>query len=415
MRPGGQATIRVTGRFTPTPGTGFPRVTVGDPVADAEFPVFVAAQNFHEGAEGPELPDRTAVRRAVDGVAGYLDRRMTRDGGWAVAHPYWPGQIRQDPQAIAVLTQGYLKRAQSSHGGPNEARARRGLEWLVKHQRADGSFGLPWAFGPHQGHFGEPAHYGGGAATHAAGDPLAVVTIAAASALLEGFKIYGNSRYLASSVRAMHYLLRGANGFHWLDAQHTRGSIPYCNLRPVLPPTDPKVRAHDDVLPALRDTAVEVYNIDGAALSYLKALYVETGDKRLLTYGDAIATNLAGRVLADGSIPYSWYESSPWSGGYANITFTGLLEYGEMRGRKDWVDRAGRGFSWMANHARGGLVPTEGYASVYGLNLSGDVSTYVKKAIDRQRADGSFSGGTATRQDAVMFAVLSDLLLDMGG
>ena len=414
VRPGEPATIHVTGRFTPTPGTGFPRATVGDPVADAEFPVFVAAQNFRQAAGGFQLPNRLAVRGAVGKAAGYLDRRMTRDGGWAIAHPYWPGQIRQDPQAIAVLTQGYLKRAQSSTETKNEERARRGLEWLVSHQRSDGGFGLPWAFGPHQGHFGEPAHYPGGADTHRAGDPLAVVTVAAATALLEGFKVYGDARYLASSVRAMDYLLRGPNGFQWLDSGHTRGSIPYCNLRPVLASSNPKVRAHD-VLPAVRNTSVEVYNIDGAALSFLKALYVETGDKRLLTYGDAIATNVSKRVRADGSIPYSWYESSPWSGGYANIAFTGLLEYGEMRGRQDWVAQAGRGFSWMANHARGGLVPTEGYASVYGLNLSGDVAAYVKKAIDKQQADGSFSGGTATRHDAVMFAILSDLLLDMGG
>ncbi|HZC27354.1 MAG TPA: hypothetical protein VE287_10025, partial [Actinopolymorphaceae bacterium] len=105
----------------------------------------------------------------------------------------------------------------------------------------------------------------------------------------------------------------------------------------------------------------------------------------------------------------------PHSGGYANIAFTGLLEWGEMRGRQDWIGQASRGFSWMANHARSDLVPTEGYASVYGLNLSSDVAAYVKRALDRQRADGSFSGGAQTRWDAVMFAILSDLLLDMGG
>ena len=347
-------------------------MTLGDPVAQAEFPVFVAAQNFHEGAEGPELPDRTAVRRAVDGVAGYLDRRMTRDGGWAVAHPYWPGQIRQDPQAIAVLTQGYLKRAQSSHGGPNEARARRGLEWLVKHQRADGSFGLPWAFGPHQGHFGEPAHYGGGPATHAAGDPLAVVTIAAASALLEGFKVYGNSRYLASSVRAMHYLLRGANGFQWLDAQHTRGSIPYCNLRSG-PPADRPEGAR-----ARRRTPRGARH-PGRGLQHRRRRRCRSSRRctsRPATSGSSpMATRLRttsprqvrGRRLDPVLVVR---DARPGPADTPTLSFTGLLEYGEMRGRKDWVAQAGRGFSWMANHARGGLVPTEGYASVYGLNLS---------------------------------------------
>jgi hypothetical protein len=413
VQPGDSATIHVTGRFSPTPGTGFPLATLGDPLAQAEFPVFVAAQNFDSRVAGFQLPNRLAVRGAVDDLASYLERRETRDGGWAIAHPYWPGDIRQDPQAIAVLTQGYLKRAQSSEKGEYESQARRGLEWLVTHQRADGSFGLPWAFGTRQGHFSELSHYHGGT-THRTGEPLAVVTIAAASALLEGFKVYGNSRYLAASVRAMDYLLRGPNGFQWLDAKRTRGSIPYCNLEPILSPRDPRVRSHG-VLPAVRNSSVEVYNIDGAGLSFLKALYVETGDKRLLTYGDAIAANLAAKVRADGSIPYSWYESSPHSGGYANIAFTGLLEYGEMRGREDWVGHAARGFSWMANHARDGLVPTEGYASVYGLNLSSDITRYVGDAISKQRSDGSFSGGRATRHDAVMFAILSDLLLSMGG
>ena len=68
----------------------------------------------------------------------------------------------------------------------------------------------------------------------------------------------------------------------------------------------------------------------------------------------------------------------------------------------------------MANHARGDLIPTEGYASVYGLNLSLDVARYVSTALKRQKPDGSFSGGTTTRYDAVMFAILSDLLLSMG-
>ncbi|WP_349690490.1 hypothetical protein [Actinopolymorpha sp. B11F2] len=414
VRPGESATIHITGRFSPTPGTGFPVATLGDPMAQAEFPIFVAAQNFDSDVDGVQLPNRLAVRGAVDKLAGYLEERETRDGGWAIAHPYWQGDIRQDPQAIAVLTQGYLKRAQSSQEAEYEAQARRGLEWLVRHQRADGSFGLPWAFGTGQGHFGASAHYHGGTTTHAAGEPLAVVTIAAASALLEGFKVYGNSRYLAASVRAMDYLLRGSNGFQWLDSKRTRGSIPYCSLEPILPPGDPRVRSHR-VVSAVRNSSVEVYNIDGAGLSFLKALYVETGDKRLLTYGDAIARNLASKVRADGSIPYSWYESSPHSGGYANIAYTGLLEYGEMRGREDWVGHAARGFSWMANHARDGLVPTEGYASVYGLNLSSDITSYVGDAIRKQRSDGSFSGGEATRHDAVMFAILSDLLLNMGG
>jgi hypothetical protein len=376
--------------------------------------VFVAAQNFNEPAGGFEFPDRLAVRKSVERLSVYLQTRTTKDGGWAIAHPYWPGQIREDPQAIAVLSQGYLKRAQASANPVYDERARRGLDWLVDNQHHDGGFGLPWAFGAKQGHFGESAHYPGGHDTHPPRAPLAVVTIAAASAMLEGFKVFGDSRYLAGSDRAMNYLLRGPNGFQWLDAAHTRGSIPYCNLEPVLAPGDPRVKAHD-VLPAVKNSSVEVYNIDGAGLSFLEALYVETGDKRLLGYGDAIATNLASKVRADGTIPYAWFNPDPHSGGYANIAFTGLLEWGQMRGRADWVGQASRGFSWMANHARSDLVPTEGYASVYGLNLSADVADYVNRALVRQRADGSFSGGKQTRWDAVMFAILSDLLLDMGG
>ena len=414
VRPGEPATIHLTGHFTPTPGTGFPRVTLGDPVAQAEFPVFVAARNFNEGSGGVKLPSRVAARSAVEQVSAYLEGRETPDGGWAIAHSNWPGQVREDPMAIASITQGYLKRAQSSTQKKYEALARRGLDWLVRNQRPDGGFGLPWAFGAAQGHFGEPAHYPDGTRTHPAGAPFAILTVAGASAMLEGFKVYGDSRYLAGAVRAMDFLLRGPYGFQWLDAEHTRGSIPYCNLEPLLAPDDPRIDRHR-VLSPVRNTPVEIYNIDGSALSFLKALYVETGDKRLLSYGDAIANNLARQVRADGSIAYSWYERSPWSGGYANIVFSGLLEYGEMRGRQDWVAQAGRGFSWMANFSRGDLVPTDGYASVYGLNLSADIAAYVNKAIQRQKPDGSFSGGTATRHDAVMFAILSDLLLDVGG
>jgi len=413
IEPGEPATIEVRGRFTPTPGTGFPRATLRDPVAQATFVVFVAARNYDNGDATAQLPDRHEVQAAVERVAAYLRGRMTKSGGWAVAHPYWPGQLREDPQAIAFLVQGYLKRARATDDPADAAMARRGLDWLVRHQRKDGGFGLPWAFGSRQGHFGERAHYHGRGYTHAEGEPLAVVTIAAASALLEGFKVFGDSRYLAAALRAKDYLLAGPNGFQWLDAEKTRGSIPYCNLEPVLPRDDPRVRTHD-VLPAVRNTSVEVYNIDGAALSFLTALYVETGDERLLTYGDAIATNLAQRIRPDGMTPYAWFKPSPHSGGYVNITLSGLLEYGEMRGREDWVAQAGRGFSWMANHARGDLIPTEGYASVYGLNLSLDVARYVSTALKRQKPDGSFSGGTTTRYDAVMFAILSDLLLSMG-
>jgi Prenyltransferase and squalene oxidase repeat len=414
VRPGEPATIHLSGRFTPTPGTGFPRVVLGDPVAQAEFAVFVAARNFAKGEGGVKLPSRVAARNAVERVSGYLESRQTADGGWAVSHQNWPGRVREDPMAIASITQGYLKRAQSSTRAKYEAMARRGLEWLVGNQRPDGGFGLPWEFGAADGHFGEPSHYADGSRTHPAGTPFAILTVAGASAMLEGFKVYGDARYLAGAVRAMDYLLRGPYGFQWLDAEHTRGSIPYCNLEPLLAPDDRRIGDHH-VLSAVRNTAVDIYNIDGSALSFLKALYVETGDKRLLSYGDAIATNLARQVRADGSIAYSWYERSPWSGGYANIVFSGLLEYGEMRGRADWVARAGRGFSWMANFSRGDLVPTDGYASVYGLNLSADIAAYVTTAIQRQKPNGSFSGGTATRHDAVMFAILSDLLLDVGG
>jgi hypothetical protein len=358
------------------------------------------------------------ARRAVDRLSAYLDTRMTPGGGWAVAHKLWPGLPREDPLAIADLTEGYLSQLQAASSASSRAasssRARRGLDWMVRHQRADGGFGLPWPYGAAEGHYPASAHYAAGHRQHPAGEPYAVLTAKAGLALLTGYKVLGDKRYLAAAQKAMRKLLRGPNGFQWLDAARMRGSVPYCTLEPIFDPGDPAIAKHD-VLPRLKNTSVEVYNIDGATLSFIAALYLETGDSSLLRFGDALATNLARRIQPNGSIPYVWYQTSYKSGPYANIVFSGLLTYGDLRRRQDWIDKARTGYSWMANKDATGYLPNQSFATTFGLDVSLDVTRYLNNAVGTQRSDGSFSAGTATREDAVMFSVLSSMLLDLGG
>lgn len=421
VRPGGAAKIVVTGgRFAASSGTGFAKAMIWDPVAEAEFPIFVALQNF-SSSESPSLmgfASTLLARRAVDRLAAYLDTRMTPSGGWSIAHELWPATPREDPLAISSLTEGYLSRVQASSSASSralaESRARRGLDWMVRHQRADGGFGLPWPYGAAQGHYPARAHYLPGHKQHPAGEAYAVLTAKAGLSLLTGYKVLGDQKYLSAAQKAVRKLLRGPSGFQWLDAGRTRGSVPYCDLEPIFDPGYPAVAAHD-VVPRLKNTAVEVYNIDGATLSFIAALYEETGDQSLLRYGDALASNLAFRMNPNGSIPYVWYQTSYKSGPYANIVFSGLLTYGELRRRQDWIDKARTGYSWMANKDATGYLPNEAYATSFGLDVSLDVTQYLTNAVGTQRSNGSFSGGTATREDAVMFAVLSAMLLDVGG
>lgn len=421
VRPGGAAKIVITGgRFAASSGTGFAKAMIWDPVAEAEFPIFVALQNF-SSSESPSLmgfASTLLARRAVDRLSAYLDTRMTPSGGWSIAHKLWPSTPREDPLAIADLTEGYLSRVQASSASSSraqaESKARRGLDWMVRHQRTDGGFGLPWPYGAAQGHYPARLHYLPGHRQHPAGEPYAVLTANAGLALLNGYKVLGDKRYLSAAQKAIGKLLRGPSGFQWLDAARTRGSVPYCDLGPIFNPGHAAVAAHD-VVPRLKNTSVEVYNIDGATLSFIAALYEETGDQSLLRYGDALASNLAFRMNPNGSIPYVWYQTSYKSGPYANIVFSGLLGYGELRRRQDWIDKARTGYSWMANKDATGYLPNENYATSFGLDVSLDVTQYLNNAVGTQHPNGSFSGGTATREDAVMFSVLSAMLLDVGG
>ena len=422
--PRGQTgTITLSGdSLHPTDGSGYPKVVLDDTVNVERYHVWVAVKDNVTDTE--EL--RSVVRfvyadrlsETVRGLSAYLDERRRPDGGWQVAHENYPGDEQPDPMAIARLVQGYVYLAEVS-GDPEieknseqyEERGKGGLDWLVRNQHDDGGFGLPWEFGSTYGHLGGHMHYPGQEeTTHPAGHPYAISTAIAGEALLDGYRAFGDDRYLQAARKVADYLLKSENGFQWVDEDKTRGSIPYCTLEPVMEADDPRARAHDVVAP-LRNTAIEVYNIDGASLSFFTSLYKLDKDEELLRYGDALARNLTLRMHDSGSMPYAWYHDHYYSGGYPRIVYNGLREWGQLRGSdgREWVAAANKGFSWLANEVYAALLPTEGYSTAHGLGLSGDNGDYINRLLRDVRKDGSYSGGSNTRKDATNFAVLAEL------
>lgn len=423
--PKGQTgTIRLRGdSLRPTSGSGFPKVVLDDTVNTERYHVWVAVKDRVTDTE--EL--RSVVRfvyadklsTTVRELSDYLDGRRRPDGGWQIAHEKWAGDEQPDPMAIARLVQGYVfltevsgDAAIAENADQYEERARAGLDWLVANQHDDGGFGLPWEFGSSTGHLGGPEHYPGqDELAHPADHPYAISTAIAGEALLDGYRAFGDEKHLRAAEKVADYLLKGENGFQWVDRKQTRGSIPYCTLEPVMPADDPRARAHEVVEP-LKNTAIEVYNIDGASLSFLTSLYEINEDRELLKYGDALARNLTLRMHDSGSMPYAWYHQHYYSGGYPRIVYNGLREWGQLRGKEgqEWVRTADRGFSWLANEAYAALLPTEGYSTAHGLGLSGDNGDYINRLLRDVRKDGSYSGGSNTRKDATNFAVLAELL-----
>lgn len=386
-------------RFQPPPREGFVNLTVHEANGDQDHEVWVAAGGYaspdHEAERGLAPQALVAARRASD----YLETRRTPDGGVLIGHSTWPGDAQPDPQGNASVATGNLRLWQVTGDPTFRDRAVRTLDWLAAVQLDNGGFGFPWAWGGARGHFAYGGHYPENGADHPAGTPYAIITSNAAGALVEGYEALDRPEYLAAARRAADYLLHDRNGFQWLDDAHTKGSIPYCTMDPV---------------DAQGGHTTNIYNIDGSSLGLLARLAELTDDRELRTYGDALARNLYEHIEADASIAYGWYVPTYKPTGYAHICYAGLLTWGRLRGIDPWVSRARDGLTWMTNVDRPSLLLWEDEAEALGgLDNTNAVLGYLQNRISTQRADGSWTGGANTRDDAGGLTLIGALLKQM--
>jgi len=392
--------LTITGlRFHPPAREGFVSVSVHEAHGDQDHDVWVAAGGFatpDHAAERQLAPQAlAAARKASD----YLETRRTSDGGVLIGHSTWPDDPQPDPQGNAAVATGNLRLWQVTGEARYRDRAVRTLDWLVDVQLPNGGFGFPWAWGGDREHFTYAGHYPENGQNHPAGTPYAIITSNAAKALLEGYEALGRPEYLAAAERATDYLLHDRHGFQWLDDDHTRGSIPYCTIDPV---------------DADGGRSTNIWNIDGSSLELIAALFRTTRDRELLRYGDALARNLYDHIEPDASIAYAWYNPTYKPTDYAHICYTGLLTWGQLRGRAPWVKRACDGYTWMTNVDRPSLLLWEDQAQALGgLDNTNAVLGYLETKISTQLEDGSWTGGTNTRSDASGLTILAGLLKQM--
>lgn len=408
---GGLGTLIVTGTLPAPVGVAFPTVVVHDGLRDVDYTVYVMARSYGLTNYTTELTVAPATYDALVRLSNYLDTLKSATG-WLCTKPGFTGQ-QEEATSILSIANGYRYLYTITGNSTYRANAIRALDWLVNHQGSDGAFGMPWAYGGADGHFSVSTHYTNGS-NHPAGSHYAITTNHCGTALLAGYQAFGTSSYLTAATKAKNFLLTNADGFHWLDASHTRGSVMYCTNTPVLSASDPLVAAHA-VNADVKNSSVEIYNIDGATLSFLKAYYDVTGDTTVLSYGDALATNLAYRLHPNSSIEYAWYTT--WlPSGYAGMVHSGLLTWGDFRSNTSWFDAGRKGWGWKTNIEKPSLY-LAGQVNLLGLDCTNGVVDYINGKLPAQLPNGSWTDdgiNTSTATDAGYLSTLSSLLVTMG-
>ena len=407
IRPDETGAMEISGaRLNPPTGQAFAPIVLHE--AGGSHTVYASARGFRPPDYAAERAYAERMMAALLRLSDYLDTRMT-DTGWLIGASW--GTPEEEPQGIAGIATGYIRLHQLTRDPGHARRARRALDWLVANQQPSGAYGFPWVWGIGTGHAYVPAHFANGH-DHPPGTPYAIITINSGIALLTGFAEYGDRRYLAAARNVARYLLTGETGFHWLDAKRSRGSIPYCTYTPMLPDNSPLVAAHD-VLPESRNTSVETYNIDAFGLQFFQTLRHITGDPRLWPYEQGLVHNLLHRIQPDGSIDYAWYEPDQ-PDYYTYAVAAGLIRQGSARHRPNLLEAGRRLLTWRDNAYHPSLIISVPEA-IGPLRLDNTTIAldYLASTLASQLADGSFTGGAATRSDADKLNALSAMLLAM--
>jgi hypothetical protein len=397
---GGKLTVCAAKLNAPA-GEAFPAVTFDG------FQVYASARGFRE-------PDRATVRTygpavvaALTKLSAYLDTQRTATG-WKVT-ALGNTDAREDAQAIAGIATGYLLLHRMTEDPAHRAASRRALDWLVANQQLDGGFGLPWAWA----HNKLPEHYANGV-DHPAGTPYGVNVLNCGRALLTGYDEFGDPRYFEAAKRILTFLFNTDKGFRWLDAEQTRGSVAYCTLTPVLPADNPLVAAHD-VLPELKNTSIETYNVDATALRFLGHLRKASDETlKLRRYEQALIRTIRHRQAADGSITYAWNDLSK-PDFYTYSVGAGFVRYGSLNGDAGLVEDGRRMYTWRDNHYHPSLV-INGPEVITPLRLDNTNTSinYLKTTLAAQKPDGSWTGGTNGRSDVDKLGSLGGIMAEAG-
>jgi hypothetical protein len=406
---GGKLTVSAR-KFDPPAGEAFPAVllTGSD---DTAFTVYVSARGIRQPDHAAERAYGPAAFAALTKLSDYLDTQRTATGWKVTALGYL--DAREDAQAIAGIATGYLLLHRMSGVADHLAKSRRALDWLVANQQPAGGFGLPWSWGITSGHSKLAEHYTNGT-DHPAGTPYGVNVLNCGRALLTGYDEFGDPRYLAAAKRVLTFLFQSEFGFRWLDAEKTRGSVAYCTLTPVLPADNPLVAGHD-VLPELKNSSIETYNVDAFALRFLGHLRnVTDQDVKVSRYESALIKTIEHRQQADGSLSYSWDNLSKLDY-YTYAVGAGFVRYGDLHNRPDLVERGRRMYTWRDNHFHPSLI-INGPEAVTPLRLDNTKTAlaYLQSTLAAQRPDGSWTGGTNGRSDVDKLGSLGGIMAEAG-
>jgi|GEM_PF-6610967 len=373
-------------------------VRLDDGTAVPAWPIILGWSGPDHAAQRLAAPAAVASIRSA---AEFLEALVAADGGLRVIHPTWPGDPQADPQAGADLAQLYTGMHRATGEEQFRERAHRTLEHLLSLQRDDGGFGFPWPFGATTAHYKYPGHYphDPNHSSHERGEPMAIISISAALAMLDAHDHFGDRRYLDSARRVVDYLLFSERGLQWLDPERTRASIPYCT-------TDPIDEAGH--------TSAEIYNIDGAALSAIGGYLARRPGTDLDAMGDAVARNLASCVEADGSIVYGVANLGKPTG-YGAAVARGLFDWARHRNRGDWNAAGARIIGWAMQTDRPFRLAIEPLVTPLGrVDNTEHVVGNINARVASQREDGSWTGNTNTRTDVGNAKHMVLLLNQMG-
>lgn len=397
---GGKLTVSAA-RLPAPAGEAFPAVTFDG------FTVYASARGFRQPDHAAVQAYGPAVVAALTKLSDYLDTQRTATG-WKVTALGNP-DAREDAQAIAGIATGFLLLHRMTENAAHRETSRRALDWLVANQQPDGGFGLPWAWA----HSRLPEHYANGV-DHPAGTAYGVNVLNCGRALLTGFDEFGDPRYFEAAKRILTFLFTTDRGFRWLDAEQTRGSVAYCTLTPVLPADHPLVAAHD-VLPELKNTSIETYNVDATALRFLGHLRKASDEElKLRRYEQALIRMIRHRQEADGSITYAWNDLSK-PDFYTYSVGAGFVRYGSLNNDAGLVEDGRRMYTWRDNRYHPSLV-INGPEVITPLRLDNTNTSiaYLRSTLAAQRPDGSWTGGTNGRSDVDKLGSLGGIMAEAG-
>ncbi len=379
----GTGTIHISGTFTADPGALVTPIVLHEKKSGSTIAYKLLNRGYGTLQDSTVWEIGQSIVSSAELFDSHLDTLLS-GSMWETSHSYWPTDPQNaDTNSITGIYRIYAALYDVTRNKDYLDKAYLAAEQLLNTQQANGGWVLPWDY----------TSFG---ALRPKTMTNAVNTQQAILGLYEAYLRFGKPEYLDAILAGKDYMLTNpGTKYVWLDAAHTRGTVPYYDML-------------DVTINGVVGPAIEIYNVDATALHILGLIYDLTSDADLLPYMDGLINNLKAVQSDSGSWPYGWRLIGETPAAYNYVQSLDLAAYNKKFGNSDVDDMLLKVLGDLGNRYTDFPVLKKELAHITDLDFTDNLLTYISSKLALQNVDGSFPDDTRAGT-AFMYFIMNAL------